>query len=284
MSKVAVIGTGAMGSRMAIRLLEAGHELHVWNRTQDKMEPLVARGAIPHDSPAEAAREAEAVITMVADPAALRALAEGANGIAGAVDASHTVIEMSTVGPAAINELSAALGDTGLMDAPVLGSLGEAAAGTLMIFMGGERDVVTQWKPLLSVLGEPVHVGPLGSGAAAKLLANLSLITSLSVVGEAVALGDALGLERNVIFDVLAKTPMAAQSERRRESIQKGDFPRRFALALAVKDGRLIAEAADDADLDLPLVTAARRWFEEAEAAGMGDEDYSAVLRYILKH
>jgi 3-hydroxyisobutyrate dehydrogenase/2-hydroxy-3-oxopropionate reductase len=166
---VAVIGLGAMGSRIARQLLEAEHELLVWNRTPAKAEPLVAAGAASIGSPAEAARRAEVVITMLADPDALKAVTEGPDGIAAGAGPDTTVIEMSTVGPAAIGRLADALPDgCRLLDAPVLGSLAEAGSGSLKVFIGGPEDLARRWTPLLSILGTPILVGPLGTGAAAS--------------------------------------------------------------------------------------------------------------------
>ena len=137
MARVAVIGLGGMGSRIARRLLDAGHELTVWNRTREKADAL---GTPVAASPAEAAAQAEVVITMVADPPALAAVTEGPEGVAAGADEDTTVIEMSTVGPAAIERLRSAL-RANLLDAPVLGSLTEAESGTLSIFGGGDEAV-----------------------------------------------------------------------------------------------------------------------------------------------
>ncbi|MGH2920630.1 MAG: NAD(P)-dependent oxidoreductase [Gaiellaceae bacterium] len=279
MAAVGVIGLGAMGSRVARRLLDAGHDLVVWNRSPEKLEPLVASGAEPAASPAEAAERADAVITMVADPSALRAVTEGPAGIAGGAADSTTVIEMSTVGPPAVARLASVLGeDAPLIDAPVLGSLTEAEAGTLKVFAGGPAPLVERWTPLLSALGEVLHVGPLGSGAAAKLVANSTLFGVLAVLGEALALAQELGLSQEAAFEVLAASPLAAQAERRRESVESGRFPVRFALELARKDANLISEVG----LDLRAAEAARAWIAEADDAGWGDRDYSAVLAWIL--
>lgn len=282
MSTVAVVGLGAMGSRIARRLLDGGHRLVVWNRTPDRAAELVAAGAEPATSPADAARRADAVITMVADPAALIAVTEGREGIAAGADRA-TIIEMSTVGPAAISRLAEALPPGRLLDAPVLGSVSEAEGGSLKIFVGGPTELVEEWTPLLSVLGSPLHVGALGSGAAAKLIANTTLFGSLGVLGEALALADALGLSRDIAFEVLAGTPMAAQAERRRASLEAGEFPPRFTLSLARKDADLVAEAAASAGADLRLAAAARTWLREAEEAGLGESDYSAMLVRILE-
>jgi 3-hydroxyisobutyrate dehydrogenase-like beta-hydroxyacid dehydrogenase len=282
-SVVAVVGLGAMGSRVARRLLEGGHDLVVWNRTAEKAAPLVEAGASIAATPAEAARRAEAVLTMVADPAALREVTEGEDGVAAGAEEGTTVVEMSTVGPDAVHRLASVLGaGVGLLDAPVLGSRSEAESGTLKVFVGGPEELFARSMPLLSLLGSPLHVGPLGSGAAAKLVANTTLVGTIGVLGEALALAEGLGIPREQAFEVLAVTPLAAQAERRRQSVESGEYPARFALYLARKDAELVVAAARQAGVDLRLTEAARTWLAEAEEAGWGDRDYSAVLARIL--
>ena len=282
-STVAVIGLGAMGSRFARRFLAAGHEVVVWNRTSEKAAELVELGAASAGSPADAARRAEAVITIVADPPALRAVTEGPEGVAAGADASTTVIEMSTIGPAAVRWLASALpAGTGLLDAPVLGSLSEAEEGSLSVFVGGPASLAKRWTPLLSTLGSPIHVGPLGAGASAKLVANATLFGTMTLLGEVVALADGLGLSRDVMWDVLSSTPLAGPAERRRPSIEDGAYAKRFALALARKDSELIIDAAKEAGVDVRVLEAARAWLAEADEAGFGDRDYSTVLAKII--
>jgi 3-hydroxyisobutyrate dehydrogenase-like beta-hydroxyacid dehydrogenase len=283
MTDVAVLGMGAMGSRIARRLLEAGHRVAVWNRTPDRMDPLLEAGATAAATPADATRSCETVITMLANDAALRDVTEGPDGVAATATDRTTVIQMSTVGPAAVARLASKLPpETHLLDAPVLGSLTEVEAGSLRIFVGGADGDVARWTPLLSTLGQPMHVGPVGSGAAAKLVANSTLVGVIGVFGEALALAEGVGLPRNVAFDVLATTALGAQVERRRASIESGEYPARFSLALAAKDAQLIAETAAAGGIDLRVLEAARTWLAEARNAGWGDKDYSAVLAYIL--
>jgi 3-hydroxyisobutyrate dehydrogenase/2-hydroxy-3-oxopropionate reductase len=281
LSRLAVVGLGSMGARIGRRLLDGGHELFVWNRDPTKAEPLVEAGAHLTSTPAGATAGAEAVITMVSNPAALAAVTEGPDGVA-AEAGGGTVVQMSTVGLAATARLDSALPPgADLLDAPVLGSLTEVESGTLMIYAGGADSVVERWTPVLSELGTVVHVGPVGAGSAAKLVANSILVGVIGVLGEALALAELVGLPRKRAFDVLGTTALARQAERRREAVESGNYPPRFALSLARKDADLILEAV--AGSHLPVLEAARDWLAEAEDAGRGDQDYSAVIAEMLE-
>src|SRR5512133_1062653 len=255
-----------MGSRVARRLLAAGNDVIVWNRTRTKAEGF-PRVAV---TPAEAAAAADVTITMLADPHALREVTQDLE--------PKTLIEMSTVGPEAVRELAARLPGTEVIDAPVLGSRSEAESGTLHVFVGATDEQYAQWSPLLSALGTTHHVGSPGAGAAAKLVANSTLFGTIAVLGEALRLADRLGLSREAAFEVLAATPVAAQAERRRPGLEANDFPPRFALALARKDADLVSAAGPD----LRVARAARSWLADADDAGWGDRDYSAVLAWLL--
>ncbi len=283
MEEVAVVGLGAMGSRIAGRLLGAGHPVLVWNRSPDKLAPLLVRGARAVPTPAEAAARSRVLIAMVADPPALRAVSEGADGIVSGAHPGLVVVEMSTVGPRAVRELGSLLGPTAsLVDAPVLGSIAEAESGALRIFAGGSAATLDVVDPLLTTLGTVVRVGPLGAGAAAKLLANAALLGTLTVLGETLALAEALELSREAAAEVLAATPLAEQTRRRLPLIKAGDYPRRFALSLARKDADLIAATCAEAGIEAPALVAARAWLATAEAEGRGDADYTATLATIL--
>lgn len=278
MATVAVVGLGAMGSRIAQRLLAAGHDLVVWNRSAEKAAPFVAVG-----TPAQAAQQSDAVVVMVSDPQALREVTEGSDGILVGARLGTTVIQMSTVGPADVAHLASGLPEgVELLDTPVLGSLSEAEGGTLRVFAGGATELVEKWTPVLASLGQVLHVGPVGAGTAAKLVANSTLLGALGVLGEALALAQKLGLSSEATFDVLSSTPLAAQAERRREAFETGEYPVRFALALALKDAQLISAAADG--LDLKVAAAVRDWFAKAVEEGAGEDDYSSILARIASY
>jgi 3-hydroxyisobutyrate dehydrogenase-like beta-hydroxyacid dehydrogenase len=280
---IGVVGLGAMGSRIAARLLEAGHPVVVWNRTAAKAAPLVAHGAQHAATPAELAASSHVVITMVSDPAALQATVSGPTGIAAGLPSGTDVLEMSTVGPPTIRWLRSQLpAAVGLVDAPVLGSVAQAERGELTLYVGGSDDAVRRVIPVLTALGTVVRVGGSGAGAAAKLVANAALFMAVAAVGEAVAFARSAGLGEEVVGRVLETTPLAAEAARRRPLLEAGDYPTRFSLALAAKDARLILEAASASDAGpLRLIEGAREWLSQAEQEGRGGQDYTAMLATI---
>lgn len=281
MTNIAFCGLGRMGAPMAARLLDAGHTLTVWNRTPGRAAALLEGGATEAGSPAEAATGADVVVTMLSDPAAVDEVLFGAKGVADGLGRAATVMEMSTIGPDAVCAIAARLPEgVGLLDAPVLGSVPQATEGTLKIFVGGDEATVARCRPLLEAMGTPTHLGPLGSGAAMKLVANSTLGALMCGLAEALALADALGLEEHAVLDVLAESPIGATVRSKRELIERGEYPANFKLALAAKDLGLVSDAAGAAGLELRLAPGARAWLMEATEAGLGDLDYSAVVAH----
>ena len=282
MTTIAFCGLGRMGVPMAGRLLGAGHDVTVWNRTAERAAPLVERGAKQGESPAAAASGADVVITMVADPPALEDVVLGSDGLGAELAPGTTLVEMSTVGPDVVRGLARRLPEgVDVLDAPVLGSVPQATDGTLKIFVGGDEAVFERWRPVLDAMGTPRHLGPLGSGAAMKLVANSTLGALMCGLAEALALADALGLEEHAVLDVLAESPIGATTKSKRKLIESGEYPANFKLALAAKDLRLVTAAAEEAGLELRLAPGARAWLEAADAEGLGELDYSAVIAAV---
>jgi 3-hydroxyisobutyrate dehydrogenase-like beta-hydroxyacid dehydrogenase len=280
MAKLAFLGLGQMGTPMATRLLRAGHDLSVWNRTSAKLGPLVDLGASAADTPVEAIAGAEVVITMLATPAALEeVLFDG--GVVGALTSGQLLIDMSTVGPDEVRSIGQRLpSGVNVVDAPVRGSVPEATAGTLAIYVGATDAAFEQVEPILAPLGTPHHVGGPGAGAAMKVVVNLTLGVAMTAVGEALALGDALGLERSTLLDILTESPIGGTVRIKRPNIESGNYPANFKLRHALKDLRLVTSVG--ADRDLRLAAATRSWLEQAAADGAADLDFSAVVATIL--
>ena len=282
MTKIAFLGLGSMGAPMAMRLRSAGHDLSVWNRSPAKAAPLQAGGVRVAASPADAARDADAVFTMLADPASLDAVLFGTGGAAVAMRTGSVWIDCSTTGPDAFRDLAARLpaGVTAI-DAPVLGSVPQATDGSLQIFVGAAPEVLARWSSLLGALGRPISAGPMGAGAALKLVANSTLGALMTALGEALALADAFQLDTKAVLDVLENSPIGITTRAKRELVESGAYPARFRLALAAKDMRLVNAAAATRHVDLPVARAAHDWLEAAAAAKLGDLDYSAVIAHI---
>jgi 3-hydroxyisobutyrate dehydrogenase-like beta-hydroxyacid dehydrogenase len=282
MTVIGFCGLGRMGAPMAGRLADAGHDVTVWNRTRQRAEPLADRGAKVAETPAEAASGAEALITMLTDAEALDAVLFASDGAAEWLRPGSTLIEMSTIGPDAVRAVRDRLPDAvAMIDAPVLGSVPQAEAGELNVLAGANDNDLARFRDVLATFGRVTHIGPPGSGAAIKLVANSTLGALVVTLGEALALGDALDLDQGTVLDVLMGTPMAIVIERQRSMIESGSYPPAFSLSLARKDLRLVTDAAADRHRDLRVATASESWLEEAEGAGLGDLNYSAVIAYI---
>ncbi|WP_285736989.1 NAD(P)-dependent oxidoreductase [Kitasatospora phosalacinea] len=254
--RVAVLGLGRMGLPLARRLSGAAKELVVWNRTAGR-----AAGLTEAASPAEAVRGAGVVVTMLSDPAAV---AEVADRFRPALAPGTLWIDMSSVGPAAVAEQQALLPDgVDLVDAPVLGSVDAAAAGTLVVYAGGEDRALDRAQPLLERFGRVVRCGGPGAGAALKIVVMGAVVTSVTAVGEALAVAERLGVPADQARGALAAGPLAGVMARIAST--DADFPIRLAAKdLALADGGPVFTAA----LTTLLADPARAELDLAAAAG----------------
>ena len=247
MPAIAFLGLGHMGTPMAHRLVSAGLDVVVWNRTTERAAPLADAGARVADTPAAAADGASVVVTMLADPSAVESVLFGPDGVLSTIRAGSRLVEMSTIGPDAVRAIAARLpAGVGLVDAPVGGGVDRAAAGTLRIYAGGvssDLDVVT---PILENLGSMVRCGGVGSGASLKLVSNTALVAGMALLGEAVTLADALAVPRDLALDVLGGGALAGAVQRAQAS---GAF---FTVELAAKDLGLAVDVTS-----LPIAAAA---------------------------
>ncbi len=282
MAKIAFLGLGQMGAPMARRLLQAGHQLTVWDRTADHAKSLAAEGAAVAGSPAQAGAAAEFVITMLSTPDALQDVVLGENGLARALGAGHVYIDMSTVGPDTIRSIAGKLKGVAVVDAPVRGSVSVATEGRLEIFVGASDEDFERVRPILESLGSVTRVGGFGAGAAMKLVANLALGTSIAAVGEALGLAEGLGLDRAAVLNMLEGSPLAPMVRAKRANIESGHYPPAFKLRHAAKDLRLVIEAAAAAGRDVKVSCASRAWLDSAAKSGAADLDFSAVVATIV--
>ena len=283
MTAIAVLGLGAMGRAIAARLLGAGHDVRVWNRTPGKDDDLVAAGARRSTTPADAVREAEVVITMVTDPPALEAVLFGPDGAAPAIPDSATLIDMSTVGPTEISSVVERVAPVAVLDAPVLGSVPSVESGSLVILAGGDHAVFERHTELLALLGRPIHVGPSGSGAMLKLVNNAASIATLVALGELLALTDRTGLGIDAVLQSLEAGPLASLIERWRPRLKGEDQSSYFRLALARKDLAIVFDEAEREGTELTVAQTAAARCDEAIEAGLGDEDFGAIVEFLRR-
>jgi 3-hydroxyisobutyrate dehydrogenase len=283
MSKIAFLGLGNMGTPMASRLIIAGHDVTVWNRTAGRTEQLAQAGATVAANPAAAADGVEFAITMLATPQALDDVLFGTQGLAKSLSAGQMLIDMSTVGPRAFLSAAARLpAGVAAIDAPVRGSIPEATDGHLHVYVGASDGEFERARPVLETFGDIHLVGAAGSGAAMKLVVNTTLTASIVALGEALALGRALKLDQDSVLDILADSPIGSTVRAKRANVEAGRYPPNFKLSLAAKDMRLAVDAADSDGVAFDAAKAVGRWLDEAENSGAGDLDFSAVVATIL--
>ncbi|MFD7263688.1 NAD(P)-dependent oxidoreductase [Streptomyces sp. NPDC059874] len=258
--KIAFLGLGNMGAPMARHLLDRGHGLTVWNRTPGRTRPLAEAGAAVADTPAEAVRGADLVITMLADPAALRAVSED---VLPALRSGVHWIDTSTVGPEAVRELAGRLpAGVTLTDAPVMGSVDRAATGELWVLAGGPLPGPV--REVLGALGEVTECGEAGAGAALKLVLINAVVGGVGLVAEALTLGRELGLPEPLVRAQLARGPLAGAVAR--TYADASHFP----VALAAKDVALATGRAP-----LPILEAVRATL--TARPDLADQDLSRI-------
>jgi len=282
MSKIAFLGLGAMGSRIAARLIEAGHTVTGWNRSPSPVEALVALGARSAPTPREAAHGAEFVLSMVTDDAASQAVwtTEGSGALAG-IGKDAIVIEISTVSPGWVKMLAEAVVERGakFMEAPVVGTLPQAESGSLIVFAGGATETVAAAAPLLQSFAAAIHpVGPVGRGAAMKLVANMLLAVQVAGLAELLGFAEASGIDPRAALEVVATLPAASPAAIGMGRLMvAGDFAPRFTAALMAKDLRYASQVAASHQAELPVVAASQAVFDRLCAIGRGRENITAV-------
>jgi 3-hydroxyisobutyrate dehydrogenase len=247
MPVIAFLGLGHMGAPMAHRLVAAGNDVAVWNRTRERTAPLAEAGARVADTPAAAAIGAEIVITMLSDPPAVESVLFGPDGVVAGLGPGACLVEMSTIGPDAVRGIAARLpAGVGLVDAPVGGSVRQAEGRQLRVFAGGEPGDLDRVTPVLEQLGIVVRCGGVGSGAAVKLVANTALVAGMALLGETITLADSLGVSRDLALEVLGPGPLSGVLQRAERA---GGH---FTVELAAKDLGLAVDGSE-----LPVATAA---------------------------
>jgi 3-hydroxyisobutyrate dehydrogenase len=276
--RVTILGTGIMGAPMARNLAAAGHEVRAWNRSRERAEPLAADGVEVADSPAEAVREAEVVVTMVSDGAAVEAVAGDLGFPAGAVWA-----QMSTVGIAATERLVARAAEAGvpIVDAPVLGTKAPAEEGQLTVIAAGPPAARERCAPVFDAVGaRTVALGDEpGAATRMKLVLNAWLLALIGGLSESVALAESLDLDPAAFLEIIDGGPLGPPYAKMKGTMMiERSYEPSFSLTLAAKDARLALEAAGAEGLELPALRAILGQLEKAVGQGHGDADMAAAV------
>lgn len=279
--RIGWIGLGNMGIPMAKNLLKAGFEVTVYNRTAARAVPLQEAGARIAASPAALWESADTVITMVSDDAALRQIHQGAEGLLAGAGTGKTVIDMSTVSPDTSRELASALAAKGVdyLDAPVAGSVKPAELGQLVIMVGGEKTVYEAALPIFERLGKSSFLmGAQGAGNNAKLAVNLLLAFNMQGLAESVVFAREKGIAPGEMLAVIGESALAnGITKLKTANFVEGRFQAAFALKHLAKDLRLGKEQG----LHTPGGLVLHDSFQQAVAAGLGDEDIAAILKFV---
>jgi len=283
MTRLALLGCGLMGSPMSRRLLAAGHPLTVWNRTRAKAEALQGAGARVADTPAQAVAGADVVITMLEHGGTVHEVLFGLGDAAAAhgLRAGSLVIDMSSILPEQAREHAALLSARAVtaLDAPVSGGTVGAEAGTLAIMAGGAADAFERARPVLQVLGRPVHVGPAGSGQLCKLANQMIVGITIGAVAEALLLAERGGADPARVREALRGGFAESRVlEVHGQRMVDGDFAKRGSLAIQLKDLRNALHTSAGMGFDAPITTALTALYAQAADHGFAELDQSGLF------
>jgi 3-hydroxyisobutyrate dehydrogenase len=285
--RVAFLGLGIMGSRMAANLARSGVELTVWNRTASVAAEFCAehRDARQASSPAEAARDSEIVITMVVDGPQVEHVLLGPEGAATAARPGTLCVDCSTIGPSATRTIGEQLSERGLelMDAPVTGSAPRAEDGTLTIMVGASDEAFERARPVLEAMGKLiVHAGPLGHGQLVKVISNSVSATNAAVVGEALLVAARTGASLDALVQVMgAGSAGSTMLELKAGPMRSHDFTPLFKLEHMLKDVRLCLEEGQAAGAPFSYAAQTREILSAAMGRGLGDQDFAALIEVL---
>jgi 3-hydroxyisobutyrate dehydrogenase len=280
---IGFIGTGLMGLPMARNLMEAGFALSVHTRTRSRCEPLLDAGARWAGTPAEAAADAQVVVTMVSDTPDVRQVLLGSDGVADGAAAGTVVVDMSTISPRATREMAAALSERGIamLDAPVSGGVKGAIEGALSIMVGGETDDLERVRPVLEAMGRNiVHCGGHGQGQITKLCNQIAVANHMVAASEAIVLARKAGLDVHAMLRAIGAGAGGSWTiSNLGPKMADHDFAPGFMVKLLQKDLRLVMETASDLAIPLPGTAAAHQLYAAIEAEGGGDLGTQALIR-----
>jgi 3-hydroxyisobutyrate dehydrogenase len=292
MARIGFIGLGNMGAPMARNLLKAGHHVRVFDLMPASVARLVEAGAEPATSPADAAGDADVVLTMLPAGEHVRSVYLGDGNVIGTIGRGTLLIDSSTIDVPTAREVASAAAAVGrlMVDAPVSGGTAGAEAGSLTFMVGGPADAFAAARPILEAMGKTiVHAGGPGNGQAAKICNNLILGISMIAVSEAFTLAERLGLDAQKLFDISSKSSGQCWSLTSYcpvpgpvpTSPANGDYEPGFTAGMMLKDLRLAEEAAAQSGTTVPLGAAATALYTRFAEAGNANLDFSGIIRML---
>lgn len=283
--KLGFVGLGTMGRPMALHLMKHGHQMGVYTRRAESAEPLVAAGAKRFETPADLARTADVVFTMVTASSDFEEVALGEKGIINGARRGTIVVDMETISPAVVRDAAGRLAEKGieLLDAPVSGGPAGAEGATLSIMVGGKREVFDFVKPLFDCLGKTiVHVGETGAGQTTKACNQLSLLVTALGVAEALTLARASGVDPAKVREVMLGGVAASRVlDLFGKKMVERDFAAGIETRLYHKDLKIVLDLAHGMGQGLPCASVAMQFINAAIARGDGTNDLSSILKTI---
>ena len=283
--KIAVLGTGMMGLPMARRLAQAGHEVHAWNRTRAKAEPLAADGVTIHDNAADAVRDVDFAVSLLESGAIVGEVLFNL-GVAEAMPKGSLFIDMASIQPREAREHAAKLKDLGVqhLDAPVSGGTLGAEAGTLAIMAGGDAGDFERAQSVFTALGRATHVGPHGAGQLAKLANQMIVGITIGAVAEALLLVERGGADPAKVREAISggfadSRILQVHGER----MVKQDFAPRGRMTVQLKDMRNAMATAEEIDFDAPITGLLEQLYAEGVKNGLGDLDQAGLFVQLQK-
>jgi len=287
MAKLGYIGLGAMGSRVAKRLLDAGHSVIGYNRTKERAQWLLDAGMSWGESPRAVAEAADIVFTMVTDTKALYSVVEGEDGLLAGLSAGKVYVDMSTISPAASKALAARVAERGanMLDAPVSGSVITLEQGNLSLMIGGERAVYEQIQPILLAIGPKMtYMGDNGQAVLMKVAINLNLQVQIMGFYEGLVIAEKAGIPREVAMEALLNSVIASPSLKYRTPfvLQKPDEVW-FNVNMMQKDMLLALELGRELGVPLPMVSTSNEYLTAARALGLEKQDFAIVYEVLAK-
>jgi len=284
-TKLGFVGLGLMGSRIVKRLLMAGHSVAGYNRTRARADELIEAGMQWRNTPREVAQAADITFSMVSDTAALSSIADGPEGVLAGLTAGKIYVDMSTVSPRLIRDLSQRVRASGanMLEAPVSGSVPAVESGTLVIFVGGEASTLEKVRPIFEQLGQKIiHVGDNGQAVSMKIAINLNLASQLLALFESVLLAERSGIPRGIALDSLLNSVVTSPAMKYRAPfILKMPDEVWFNVAMMQKDLQLALELGRELGVPLFSVALANEMLSAAKAMGYSQQDFAVLFKVL---